>query len=263
MVQPGERVGCVGCHENKLQTGLTTAKMPVAFNRPARKLQPRTGQPPHPLLVRLEKEGSLENVNNFLGVNKPCSLDPQSAVDGFSYVQMVQPVWDRHCITCHQGNVSEPDKKKRSALRLTGEVVKSPPPTSEPEWLQSTTTGGLRDFTQSYLTLTAQGQCTPLVNWVHPQSMSAMLPPYACGSTQSKLMNYLEPSHYDVQLTAAEKRIVACWIDLAVPFCGSYGQANTWNSRQKKLYEYFQMKRVLFAQEEIENIKALIRDLNK
>ena len=242
MVQPGERVGCVGCHENKLQTGLTTAKMPVAFNRPARKLQPRTGQPPHPLLVRLEKEGSLENVNNFLGVNKPCSLDPQSAVDGFSYVQMVQPVWDRHCITCHQGNVSEPDKKKRSALRLTGEVVKSPPPTSEPEWLQSTTTGGLRDFTQSYLTLTAQGQCTPLVNWVHPQSMSAMLPPYACGSTQSKLMNYLEPSHYDVQLTAAEKRIVACWIDLAVPFCGSYGQANTWNSRQKKLYEYFQMK---------------------
>ena len=48
--------------------------------------------------------------------------------------------------------------------------------------------------------------------------MSAMLPPYACGSTQSKLMDYLEPSHYGVQLTDAEKRIVACWIDLAVPF---------------------------------------------
>jgi len=131
----------------------------------------------------------------------------------------------------------------------------------------------LRDFTQSYLALTVKGECTPLVNWVHPESFAAMLPPYACGSSQSKLMEYLEPSHYHVQVTEAEKRIIACWIDLAVPFCGSYAQANawnrqewrwlrvesnTWNVPQKELYEYFQMKRVLFARQEIENIKALM-----
>ena len=260
MVHPGERAGCVGCHESKLQTGVTAAKMLAAFSKPARKLQPLADQPRHPLLVRLEHERPLENVNDFLGVNASRSLDAKAVVDGFSYTQMVQPILDRHCIICHQGDVNTPDKKKRSALRLTGEVVP----------VEAFT--GLRHFTQSYIALTSRGQCTPLVNWIHPESMAAMLSPYACGSTQSKLMNYLEPSHYDVQLNDAEKRIVACWIDLGIPFCGSYPQANvwdrqewhgwrielnTWNRPQKELYEYFQMKRVLFAQQEIENIKAL------
>ncbi len=265
MVLPGERVGCVGCHENKSDTGLVAAEMPIALNRPARKLQPLAGQPPHPLLARLEKEGPLENVSSFLGVNKPCSLDAQATADGFSYDQLLQPIWDRHCISCHQGDVNAPDENKRSPLRLTGQVAELPP---EQEFT------GLRDFTQSYLALTAGGKCTPLVNWVHPISMAAILPPYACGSTQSKLMDYLEPSHHDVQVTDAERRVVACWIDLAVPFCGSYAQAhtwnkqewrswrietNTWNRPQQELYEYFQTKRVLFARQEIENIKALIR----
>ena len=270
MVQPGERIGCAGCHENKQQAGLAATKMPAAFNKSARKLQPLPGQPPHPLLARLEKEGSWENVDNFLGVNKPCSLDAKATVDGFSYVQMVQPILDKHCVACHQGNVDDPDKKKRSVLRLTGEVLKFPP---------GQELGGLRDFTQSYLNLTAKGQCTPLVNWIHPQSLAAMLPPYACGSTQSKLMDYLEPSHYDIRLTDDEKQIVACWIDLAIPFCGSYAQANTWdrqewrqswqmetntwNRPQKELYEYFQMKRVLFTQQEIENIKAFNSNIRK
>ncbi|NQT16464.1 MAG: hypothetical protein HQ582_27140, partial [Planctomycetes bacterium] len=265
MVLPGERIGCVGCHERKSDSGLMATRMPVALSRPARKLQPPAGRPPHPLLARLEGEDT-KDVNVFLGVNGPCSLDAKATVDGFSYVQMVQPIWDRHCVACHQGDSKDHDKKKRSALRLTGEVVKLPPE-NEQGALR-----GLRAFTQSYVALTAKGQCTPLVNWVHPESMAAMLPPYACGSTQSELLGYLGPSHYDVQLTDAERRIVACWIDLAVPFCGSYAEANkwnvqerarrmetnTWNRPQKELYEYFQMKRVLFARQEIENIKALM-----
>jgi hypothetical protein len=84
-----------------------------------------------------------------------------------------------------------------------------------------------------------------------------MLPPYACGSTQSKLMEYLESSHYGVQVTDAEKRVIACWIDLAVPFCGSYAEANTWSEEQKERYDYFQKKREAFAKQEIENIQAL------
>ena len=264
MLMPGERAGCVGCHEDKSDTGLLAAARPVALNGPARKLQPLAGQPPHRLLARLEEEGALKNTNSFLGVNKSCSLDDKAKVDGFSYEQMVQPIWNRHCITCHQGNTEDPDSKKRSTLDLTGKVARLP---------SGNGFAGFRDFTQSYIALTASGKCTPLVNWIHPESMSAMLPPYACGSTQSKLLDYLEPSHYDVQLTDAERRTVACWIDLAVPFCGSYTQANTWNRQESgrrqietntwnkpntELYEYFQTKRVLFARQEIENIKALI-----
>lgn len=263
LVLPGERAGCVGCHESKLQAGLAAARLPAALKRPARPLQPLAGQPPHPLLARLEKERPLEDVRSFLGVNEPRSLDAAAVVDGFSYPQMVQPIWDAHCAGCHRGNTKDPDPEKRSALCLTGDVVRRPPEKD---------LAGLRDFTQSYLALTAGGRCTPLVNWVHPESMSAVLPPYACGSAKSRLMDYLEPSHHHVRVKDTEKRAVACWIDLAVPFCGSYAQANawnkqewrwwriesnTWNRPQKELYDYFQTKRVLFARQEIENIKAL------
>ena len=264
MVMPGEQVGCIGCHEKKRQANSVAPRMSLALKRPPRRLQPMADQPPHPLLVRLGKESPLDNVDAYLGVNAPRSLDAQSPVDGFSYVQMVQPIWDKHCTGCHQGDERTSDSKTKPALRLTGEIVTLPPERD---------LNGLRGFTRSYLTLTANGKCTPLVNWVHPVSFAAILPPRACGSTQSKLMEYLEPSHHGVQLKDAEKRIVACWIDLAVPFCGSYAQANVWNKQewrwfriesntwnvpQKELYAYFQKKRVLFALEEMENIKALI-----
>ena len=266
MVLPGERVGCVGCHERKFDTAMVTARMPVALGKPVQTLQPLAGQPPHPLLQRLQEEGPLQSSRTFLGVNEPCPLDAAATVDGFSYQQMVQPIWDQHCIACHTGNVNDPDKEKRSTLCLTGEIVKLPAEKHQGPLR------GLRAFTQSYVALTGKGQCSPLVNWIDPVSSASMLSPYACGSTQSKLMDYLEPSHYDVQLTDAQRRIVACWIDLAVPFCGSYAEANrwetqevgrqmetnTWDRPQKQLYEYFQMKRVRFAQQEVESIKSLL-----
>ncbi|NLY00875.1 MAG: hypothetical protein GXY83_32695 [Rhodopirellula sp.] len=263
MVQPGERFACLGCHDDKLEVVPTQLKPGIAFRKPAQKLQPLAGQPPHPLLTRLEKEGMLENVSNFLGVNEPCSLDAQAPVDGFSYQQLVQPILDRHCVTCHQGGTNDSsDPKKRSTLYLTGNVIKSAV-WKGTEKQDPSSTGGLRDFTQSYLALTAKGKSTSLVNWVSPQSRAPMLPPYACGSTQSKVMDYLEPSHYSVQMTDADKRVIACWIDLAVPFCGSYAQANTWSKEQKDRYDYFQKKRVAFAEQEIENIKGLNKDIKR
>ena len=290
MVLPGERIGCVGCHENKLQAGLTLGRMPLALRRPAQKLQPLSGQPLHPMLTRLENTRPLDDVDTFLGVNRSCSLDPNARVDGFSYSQLVQPIWRKYCVCCHQGDTNNRDKTKRSTLRLTDEVFQTPP---------GKELNGLRNFTQSYLALVARGrwmplgawvrgesaasiahvlqatkaQGEPLLNWVHPASLPAMLPPYSFGSSQSKFMDYLESSHYGVQLTDAEKRMIACWIDLGVPFCGSYGQANkwkkqeprsdiqiisnTWNKPHKELYDYFQKKRVAFAEQEVENIKAL------
>ena len=99
-----------------------------------------------------------------------------------------------------------------------------------------------------------------------------MLSPYECGSGKSKLIDYFEPSHYNVQVSDAEKRMIACWIDLGVPFCGSYVQANTWATPNyvwkntslswkgpiDKIYEYYQKKRVVFACREIESIKSLM-----
>lgn len=80
-LQPGERRGCVGCHEPRATTA-ATARPPLASLYPPARLEPGP-------------EGSLP----------------------FSYPLLVQPVLDRACVRCHDGT-SGPGK---SALDLTGE----------------------------------------------------------------------------------------------------------------------------------------------
>ena len=66
-LQPGEVRSCVGCHEDR---GSTPPNVPVAtvHRRPSEIVPGPEGTRP------------------------------------FSYVQLVQPIWDRHCIRCHSGD---------------------------------------------------------------------------------------------------------------------------------------------------------------
>jgi len=64
-VQPGEAIGCVGCHENRL-TALPMREAPRALLRPPSTIRPWHGAP-----------------------------------RDFSYCAEVQPVLDRHCVRCH------------------------------------------------------------------------------------------------------------------------------------------------------------------
>jgi hypothetical protein len=66
IVHPGETNGCIGCHEDRLSAPLTANRMPVALQKPARKLT-----------------GWMGHTRNF------------------SYMRDVQPVFDRHCTKCH------------------------------------------------------------------------------------------------------------------------------------------------------------------
>ena len=114
-----------------------------------------------------------------------------------------------------------------------------------------------------------------IINWLHVSSSCGMLPPYTYGSTSSPLMDYLEPSHYNVQLTDEEKRKVACWIDLNVPYCGSWMELNFWNKlnhardsaltpwyvyrdKMRQIYLYFEAKRLRAAEVELDAISKLI-----
>ena len=83
-----------------------------------------------------------------------------------------------------------------------------------------------------------------------------MLPPYFIGSAKSPLMDYLEPSHYNVDVSELEKRTVACWIDLLIPFCGSYADANQWSAIEKITYLYYLQKRRMNAEAEMNDVKA-------
>ena len=42
----------------------------------------------------------------------------------------------------------------------------------------------------------------------------------------------LEDDHYEVKLSREEMDRLCAWIDLVVPFCGDYMEANAWNERE-------------------------------
>ncbi len=71
-------------------------------------------------------------------------------------------------------------------------------------------------------------------------------------------MDYFEPGHYNVKASEDEKRTFACWLDLLVPFCGSYTQHNTWTDAEKAEYNYFQEKRRAYATAELESLRQCL-----
>jgi len=108
-----------------------------------------------------------------------------------------------------------------------------------------------RAFTESYRALTSGGRQTAFSSWYSSGGICEPLPPYAQGSSVSRLMDHLEPAHHGVQVTDDEKRAVACWLDLGIPFGGSYPEATVWTDDDRRTYEYHQSKRLSFAAAEI------------
>nr|HPM84412.1 hypothetical protein [Candidatus Anammoximicrobium sp.] len=254
-LQNGECLSCVGCHENKTDAGAqpaTALKTTLALSKRPQRLQPFAGQE-HPLVQRLASQSWLDSVENYLGVNAPRSLDADAPVDGFSYVQEIQPIFDRHCVSCHNAS-----KIGESKISLTGEVAK-------PESITLIGAGQVdpkRAYTQSYVTITTSGNPdkNPWMTWLKPRSRAVMLPPYHTGASQSRIMEYFESAHHGVQVSEHEKRTFACWLDLLVPFCGSYAQHNTWTDAEKAEFSYFQDKRRVYAAAELESLRKSLGD---
>jgi len=115
-----------------------------------------------------------------------------------------------------------------------------------------------RLWSDSYLALTRSGKPNRIVNWLNVQSIPPMLPPYFAGAAKSDLMVMLEQGHNDVKLSREEMDKIACWIDLLVPFCGDYLEANAWSDAEKQKYARYQAKRDRMADLERANIEALL-----
>ncbi|HNX34522.1 MAG TPA: hypothetical protein PKM57_07835 [Kiritimatiellia bacterium] len=249
-LQNGERFSCIGCHENKMDAGNPDGyprKTTIALSKPIQKLKPFAGKD-HPLVKRLASQSWRDGVENYLGVNAPRALDAAAPVDGFSFVQEIQPIFDRHCVSCHNA-----EKIGESKISLTGEAAK-------PESVKLIGAGQVdpkRTYTQSYVAITTSGNPdkNPWMTWLKPRSRAVMLPPYHTGSSKSKVMAYFESSHYGVKVSENEKRTFACWLDLLIPFCGSYTQHNTWTDAEKAEYAYFQEKRRAYAAAELEALR--------
>jgi len=170
---------------------------------------------------------------------------------GFSFRKEIQPILDRHCTECHTG-------RKEQAFSLLANY--------------KTTRESKRRWSDSYLALTGAqpvekkgellyykgNQDGKFVNWINSMSVPTMLPPYYKGAAKSRLITLLEQGHHDVKLSREEMDKIACWIDLVVPFCGDYTEANAWSPEEVRKYEHFLSKRKRMEQIEQENIEALI-----
>ena len=182
----------------------------------------------------------------------PQSLEPfYGPPRGFSFDREIQPILDRRCIECHTG-------REEQAFSLLAH--------------RTTTKESKRRWSDSYLALTdakaveKNGEVLhykgnpegELVNWINTMSVPTMLPPYYGGAARSRLVTMLEQEHEGVKLSREEMEKIACWIDLVVPFCGDYTEANAWSPEELRKYEHFLNKRKRMEQIEQKNIEALI-----
>jgi hypothetical protein len=84
-----------------------------------------------------------------------------------------------------------------------------------------------------------------------------MLEPYHAGAAKSTLIELLEAGHEDVKLSRDELDVIACWIDLAVPFSGDYTEGM--DPAHIPKYEFYLDKRRRWEAQEAENTQALIQ----
>lgn len=167
---------------------------------------------------------------------------------GFSFRERIQPILDRHCTKCHYGEHDKPEtsNEEKHAFSLMDVPVLDE---------QSK-----RNWNEAYLKLTEGGPEEGPVRWISSQSAPPMLAPGASGASCSPLIHMLEDGHNDVQLSQEEMRILSCWIDLAVPFCGDYTEANVWTEEEKAVYARFMEKRRSMETLETQNIEAYLQE---
>ena len=151
---------------------------------------------------------------------------PPAEAKGFSFLRDIQPILDRRCVACHSPAANT------NICDLT-----SAPARDE---------RSKRQWTRSYIALTharAHGSGErrawsgnpdhPMLNWISSGSVPTPHPPLTRGSRTSRLLLEKLDKGHAKGITDAELRLFSCWIDLGVPFCGDYEEANLWNDADR------------------------------
>jgi len=162
IVQPGEAQGCIGCHENR------TGDIPAVNTK----------------VAAMRREPS--KLDGFHG---PARL--------FDYQREVQPIFDKHCIRCH--DYEGPGGQK---LVLAGDRT--------------------IPFCRSYTALWV-GKYTAAIG----AGRSDFIPAMTWGSRVSKLNRVIRSGHNGIRLSAREMDTLTAWEDLNAPYYGTYDSAYT------------------------------------
>jgi len=167
---PGEVRSCVGCHEARHQSPGNRTVLDALATAPVPGPQPGdTG--PRPL----------------------------------HYPTDVQPIFDRHCVSCHGG------EKSHEEPNLSGEMTTHFNRSYE-SIISKQLISAIREW------VPAHGPCLPGGPMEHVEAVA----PYTYGSHQSKLVKVIREGHHDVQLDREEFIRLVTWIDCNAPFYGSY-----------------------------------------
>jgi len=160
-LQPGERRGCIGCHEPRCVTPINREGL-MALQRAPSRIKPG-----------------------------PDGTYP------FNYTRLVQPVLDKHCIQCHDGETGD----MKSQLDLT----------SEPAGSFSKSYESLRKYVRWY-------------EWGGESITQIVTRPGRIGSDESPFLKVLEdPIHKKhVFMSKEDRRKIYIWLDANVPFYGIY-----------------------------------------
>ncbi len=172
---PGEVMQCTGCHER--QNTAPPPKSALALTRAPSQIQPWYGP-----------------------------------VRGFSYAREVQPVIDRHCVSCHNPDWATANRKRLCDLR--GDVMLT-------NWSSVTPgNGGARagKFSVGY---------NELQRWVRRNGIEGdyhVLTPMEFHADTTDLVQLLRQGHHGEQLDAESWDRLITWIDLNCPYHGTWGE---------------------------------------
>ncbi|MBM4044964.1 MAG: hypothetical protein FJ279_07615 [Planctomycetes bacterium] len=159
MVQSGERTGCVGCHDDRL-TAPPSRRGGMALRRPPSQLNGWYGPP------RL-----------------------------FSYMAEVQPVFDKHCVRCHDFGT---DGGKKLLLAADRNPV----------------------FNVSYSELWRKKFIK-----VVGGGPAEIQPAYSWGSHASKLVEFIRKAQHRLNLDKESIDRIVTWVDLNAPYYPTYASA--------------------------------------
>ncbi|HUT11918.1 MAG TPA: hypothetical protein VMY42_15565 [Thermoguttaceae bacterium] len=122
---------------------------------------------------------------------RPSKIEPVEDVpDVLDFPRDVQPILDAHCVECHGY------ARRDGGVVLTGDR------------------GPI--YSHAYATLMTRG----LVS--HGLDADGNRPPRTIGTSATRLMQYLDGSHYDVELPDPQHKMVRLWIESGAPYAGTY-----------------------------------------
>ncbi len=181
---PGEVVQCSGCHE------------------------PQNTAPPR--------------VSSMALTRPPVNIEPwRGPLRGFSYQREVQPVIDKYCVGCHNG---QPRPDGQSIADLRGNVKLT-------DWSSVTPGNGGKSagkFSVGYAELHRYVRRPGIESDFH------MLEPMEFHADTTQLVQMLKKGHYGVELDAEAWDRLITWIDLNCPYHGTWGEEIDKPGRQRE-----------------------------